>query len=499
MSDDFGAAIVDAASTADSTPVTTNDSDVSPPSTDSTTTNNNSEFSVETAETSGAETEESSEHKETETHNADGSEKTLEQIEKFKANKTAKGSAEVAPQHVRNLLKQMREADPKNAQAVKDLHSSFERWNAVKNELGTAGVQGLRDFLNDVGAKTLPEARESLAQQSAMLETVKATDELLYTASPELWKNVVADLQATGHPEALGKLAASFAQTLKENDVDAFYSELAKPLTLAGMDEAGLPAALNSLHKALVAGDMNTAKAITKSIADFYVTLRDENGEKAKISKERQQWEQEKSAKETESQKAERTKIEQGIAEQCDKVNNTLLGKFLGGFLRLPFFREFPRETLIDLGNGIKERLYASLKADKNYQTAMTSLWKAKTLDREKMVQVHQTKLQEIGERIVRETVQQRYPSYAKGGMSAGRAAASADKKVAGVKAAAQSISTMRPIYVASRPENLIRDSVTVGGKTYDANALQTLQITGRGFVRSGDGKSLKVVSWRKA
>lgn len=442
--------------------------------------------------------EDSTKGKETETHNEDGSEKTPEQQEDFKAKAE---NREPLPAEIRSALKALREADPKNAAAVKALHGSWERWNAAKEMLGTgegSGIVGLKQLLSAVGAKDLPALSQAYIEQSQMIESVKGTDELLYAADPVLSENVYEDMKAQGKEAMYGKVVSNFVEHLKTADPNAFYDNVAKPLFLQSMDEAKIPGALNALHKALVSGDTETAKAITKNIADFYIQLRDENGEKSKISKERQAWEQERSSKETESQKAERTKVESGIAEECDKQNNVQLGKYLGAFLRLPFFKDFPYETKVDLGNGIKDRLYATLKADKAYQTAMSTQWKMKTLNKAQMVQIHTSKLQEIGERIVRETIKNRYPGYAKGGSAAGKAAAAVVKKEAGTKAAAQSLSTMKPIYIASRPENLVRDSITVGGKTYQAEDLRTLQVMGRGFTKTPDGKGFRFVTWRR-
>jgi len=166
--------------------------------------------------------------------------------------------------------------------------------------------------------------------------------------------------------------------------------------------------------------------------------------------------------------------------------------------LKMPFFKDFPRETLIDLGNGIKERLYSALKADKAYQTQMTAMWKQKTPDRAKMLQYHQAKVDSIAHDVVTKTVQNRYPGYAKGGSAAGKAAAAVIKKENTAKTEQASVASGRPIYVATRPESLVREPIKVGGKEYSASDLVTLQIMGRGFVKSGDGKSYKFITWRK-
>ena len=66
------------------------------------------------------------------------------------------------------------------------------------------------------------------------------------------------------------------------------------------------------------------------------------------------------------------------------------------------------------------------------------------------------------------------------------------------MKAATQSVATGKPIYVASRPTNLVREPIKVGGRDYSSSDLQVMQITGRGFVKTTDGKSVKFVTWRK-
>jgi hypothetical protein len=445
--------------------------------------------------------EDSTEGAETELKNSDGSDKSPEQQKAFKEAAAAKGGIDASIVEQRSALKALKELDGgKYAKAVASLHGAAERWAATKELLSNGpdgGINGLKQYFQALGVKDLPSAVENLRSTNSMLEAVRSSDEALYAADPILSENVYDDMQAQGKEGMYGKVVSNFVQHLKEADSAAYYDQVAKPLFLQGMDEAGMPGALNSLHKALLANDMATAKAITKNIADFYVNLRDEQGESAKISKERAAWEKERGSKEAESAKAARTATENSVAEDCEKQSNVELGKFLGQFLRLPFFKDWSRETKIDLGNGIKEKLYRDLKADSRYQSSMKSLWSAKTVDRAKMVQVHTSWLQQHGDALVRGVVQTRYPGYARGGSAAGRAASATANKTAATKAATQSIENMRPIYVASRPTNLVRDSVKVGGKTFDTNQLQVLQIGGKGFTRGANGQ-LRFVTWRK-
>lgn len=446
--------------------------------------------------------------KETETKNADGTDKTPEEQAAFKEKSAAASKpTEATPANVRNALKTMRDADPKNAGVVKELHGAFERWTAAKQIFpkGVAEMQEAKAFIDSVGG---PDGYQKM---QGMIDQVTATDELLYAADPKLWDNVIEDLKANNHPEALGQLAPSLLQKLKEHDSDAFYNTTI-PVVADALKEVHMDSFVSQFNAALTEKNdknevvPNIAKiaSLVKSITDWYTDLdKDAKARTATPTEtpERKKFLAEKAAFEktkTDAASEDKKKFETGVAEDCDKHNNRSLGKVLGGFLKMPFFKDFPYETKVDLGNGIKDRLYAALKADKAYQTQMNAMWKSKTPDRAKMIQYHQAKVDSIATDIVTKTIQNRYPGYAKGGSAAGKAAAAVVKKETAQKAATQSVATGKPIYVASRPENLVRESIKVGGKDYSASDLVTLQIMGRGFVKSGDGKSFKFITWRK-
>lgn len=449
--------------------------------------------------------------KETETHNADGTEKTPEEQAAFKtaaASKAASDKAlEATPANVRTALKTMRDADPKNAGVVKELHGAFERWNAAKAVFpkGVQEMQEAKAFIELTGG---PEGYQKMQDSIAQ---VIATDELLYAADPKIWDNVLEDLKQSGHPEAYGKLAPSFLDKLKATDSSAYYSAI-QPHFHEGLKEVHMDAFVKQFNEALAvknekgesAPDLKQITGLVKSITDWYNDV-EKTAAAAKTtpvdSPERKKFLEEKAAFDKtvkDSQQADRTKFETGVAEDCDKHNNRSLGKVLGGYLRLPYFKDFPYETKVDLGNGIKSNLYAALKADNAYQTQMSAMWKMKTPDRAKMIQYHTAKVDSIAADIVRQTVQNRYPGYAKGGSAAGKAAAAVVKKENATKAATQSVASGKPIYVAARPENLVREAIKVGNKDYSASDLVTLQIMGRGFVKTPDGKGFKFITWRK-
>ena len=126
--------------------------------------------------------------------NADGSDKTPEQQEAFKTAAAARAESdktlESAPATVRAALKAMRDADPKNAGVVKELHGAYERWGAAKT-IFPKGVEEMREakaFIDAVGGP------EGYQKSQDMINQVLASDELLYAADPKIWDNVIEDL-----------------------------------------------------------------------------------------------------------------------------------------------------------------------------------------------------------------------------------------------------------------------------------------------------------------
>jgi hypothetical protein len=494
-------AVLDSAAAAVETPTETQTTEVETPVEGSETQTTEVETPVEGSETQTTETEST---------NADGSEKTEEEKVAFKE-KEAKAKADksidtkATPENVRKALKAMRDSNPANAAVAKELHGAYERFNAYKAEFSTVtAAKEAKAFIESVGG---PEGYQKMQEA---LDSVTAVDEMLYAADSKIWDNVIEDLKANGHPEALGELAPAFLEKLKAHDVDAFYNTTI-PVVANALKEVHMDSFVSQFNAALAEkndkGEVvpNVAKitSLVKSITDWYNDLNNdaktrtttptETPERKKFLAEKAAFEKTKADATTEDRK----KFESGVAEECEKKNNISLGKILGGFLKMPFFKDFPYETKVDLGNGIKERLYAALKADNAYQTMMSGMWKQKTPDRAKIVQYHEAKLNSIATDIVTKTIQARYPNYAKGGSAAGKAAAATVKKETAAKAATQSVNTGKPIYVASRPTNLVRDPIKVGGKDYTSSDLVTLQITGRGFVKTPDGKSVKFVTWR--
>lgn len=386
------------------------------------------------------------------------------------------------PGKVREQLKAWRDADPENkeaAAAVKTLHNSYERWEASKAIFpkGISEMKQAASFIKEVGGhEGWAATQESLAQ-------VEASDQLLYEGSPDLISNVVEDLKAAGKLDSLGKMAPSFLDAVKQNDPEGYYKAFA-PHLLSGLREAGVPSVINSLARALSSGDTAQAKSLVAGVATWFNKLNDRTesektdplaAERKKLADERTSFE---SGKVKEAQTA--------IASSLEKSNNSILGSELKGYLKSPFFKAFSRENLVPLGNQIKSDLYATLKADKVYQTQMKALWAAKTPDRAKIAEYHTNKLKDIAALTVRNAVQRLYPGYARGGSAAGRVASAEAKKAADTKANAQAVATGKPQYVAVKPKWEEID--------WTKDPKEYLYIAGKAYLR-GSGK---LVTWRR-
>ena len=179
---------------------------------------------------------------------------------------------------------------------------------------------------------------------------------------------------------------------MKATDETAYY-EAFKPHFFDGLKASNVGAFVTQFNAALAAKDatgaskpdMDTIAKLVGAITGWYGDLEKEAKNKTTApvdTPERKKFLTEKAAFEktrTEDNQRKQQEFENSVATEADHKNNIILGKVLGGFLKMPFFKDFPYETKVDLGNGIKERLYAALKADKAYQIQMDAMWKQKT------------------------------------------------------------------------------------------------------------------------
>ena len=441
------------------------------------------EAGAEVVDTPAAGAEEIKDGEEGSKNNADGTPR-----EKVATDADLPGS-KATPQNVRQALKALRDADPKNAAIVKELHGAYERHGAYAKVFAkVSDAVDAKTFIDSVGGQ------EGVDSLKAVNDMALASDEMLYAGDPKLIENIVADLKSEGKIEALGKMAPAFLDALKTNDEKGYYAAFS-PHFLAGIDKVNLPGAIGAIVAALKPGTdgkiseaaIKEATEVAAGMSAWYQGLKQQAAAAKKpvaddVNPERVKFEAEKTTYE-EGKKADFNK---GVATEADKYNNRALGKVLAPFLRTAFFKDFPRETLIDLGNGIKSRLFATLKADAVYQKQMDAMWKAKSPDKAKILEYHNAKVDSIAEDIVRGTVQARYPGYAKGGKAAGKAAAAAAKTTAAATVDAAAAATGKPVYVAVKPKWEAID--------HDKDPKDLMFIAGKAYLK-GSGK---LVTWRK-
>jgi len=381
------------------------------------------------------------------------------------------------------LLKQIREgADPNSEDgkatiaAVKQLHQAFEREREYRTAFGNVNAaRNAAAFIKEIGG------REGWAQTQQTIQSIQESDSLLYAGDPKLLDNIIEDLKSEGKVEAFGQLAPAFLDKLKSIDNAAFYKAFA-PHFRAELHACEVPHAINSVYRALATNNVAGAKQILENMASWYSNL-DNVIEKAnRMDPERERFKQEKVN--WENTKTQERNAE--IAKEADSFNNRELGKHLAAYLRMPFFKGFPKETLTIVGTQLKSNLFNDLKADKTYQLQMKALWHAKNPDKAKIVEYHRAAVESRAERIVRETVQQLYPGYARGGSAAGRIAASAQKRGAEQQAAATATAQGKPVQILNKPawENI----------DWSKDPKQLNYIAGRAWLKSG-----KFVTWRRA
>jgi len=409
--------------------------------------------------------------------------------------------APVRDKEVAEYLKNLKAENPRLAKALRD--SYFGQQAFQKEFKSIKELQSFKSFIAEhvPGAdwKNPDSVVESIQNLTATVQSVQETDAAVLAGDPSVVSQVLQDCLEARKPESFAKLGEAFLEQMRNTpELSDYYYDAVREILVSSFNEVGLPRALNSIGAYLENGNTEGARKVLAEVAQWYNSnvyqpasqKIAQKSEGAKISAERARWEQERSQQ-------ERTTLKTTVATEAERVNNQTLGAELKSYLALPFFKTLPLTTKQDLARGIKAELYERLQNDKSYQKQMTSLFGAKSPSKDSILNVHSNLLKSIAADVVKTVIEKRYPNYAKGGSAAGRVAAAKAKSDAGAKAAQRSINDLKPIYVATKPTNLVRDSITVGGKEYSKSDLEMLMITGKGFTKGMDGK-LRFVTWRK-
>ena len=380
--------------------------------------------------------------------------------------------ARTNPAAVRSALKKLRDMGPEFAPIARQLNNSFGREIAYKNVFPkVADAQNAKALLDAVGGQ------EGFVALQENVKAIQATDAKLYAGDPSVLDDIIEDMRSEGKIDAFGKLASPFLEKLRATDEKAYFAAM-KPHFYQGLRDVGLPNVVANLIQSLQGEQPNVAQAqqILNQMKEWFDDLGAsvDTASKQNLDPERKAFEQERQQFASERQKEFQT----GVAAACDSHNNTALGSALKQYLKLPFFKGWSRESLVDLGAGLKQQLYSELGADKAYQTQMDAFFAQKSPDKDKIQRFHQAKVDSMAQRIVKDLLNRRYPGFQK---QQGAAAKPAAKPAA--TAQAQPGNPTKPQYVQSKPDwNDIN---------WDMDPTQRHYITGRAVLKNG-----RFVSW---
>lgn len=421
----------------------------------------------------------------TEIEGSEGVEQTEGQTEGQQKTQGQVTPAEKSAGQIRQLLKNMRDADPspENTAVVKQLHQAYERAQAFQKEF-PLGVRQARE-LNAV----IQAHGGNVAGISETLASIAASDELLYAGDPRLMDNIVEDLKSSGNLEALGKLGPSFLEKLRSVDAPAYYKTLA-PHFLAGINEVGLigangGGAINELINAYNSGDKPAMAKLLNGIVNWYNGLRETAGEvKGKPSQPQQEWEREKADFQT-KQTQEKWG---GVVSEAQKLNRTTLGGAFKGFIP----KGLPAKTLTHIGNTALQMLSKELSQDSAYQSTVNSLKQRAISDpavRQQLIDFHRNAVSTRAQHIVQETLDT---------LNIKRSNTPAQNRVAVGQIKSSNPATQGrqvPVNVPTKPKDLVWDDA-IAKKIGGADSA-TLLIAGKGILKTAGG-GYRLVSWRR-
>jgi hypothetical protein len=381
--------------------------------------------------------------------------------------------ARTNPAAVRAALKALRDSDPKMAPIARQLNDAFGRYNAYKSVFPkVADAQNARALLDAVGGD------EGLTALQERTKSFAATDQKLYAGDPSVLDDIIEDMKSEGKIDAFGKLASPFLEKLRATDEKAYFAAM-KPHFFQGLRDVGFQNVLQGIIENLSGEtpNVNNAKAIASQMANWYEDLKAsvDTASKQNLDPERQAFEQERTKFQTERQKEFQT----SVANECDSHNNKALGSALKSYLSMPFFKGWSRESLVDLGAGLKQQLFSELGADKTYQAQMDAFFSQKSPDKGKITAYHTAKVDTMAKRIVKDLLNRRYPGFAKAQGTVGKAPA----KLVAASQGAQPGQPAKPTYISSKPA---WDDIN-----WDLDPTQRHYITGRAVLKNG-----KFVSW---
>lgn len=379
--------------------------------------------------------------------------------------------ARTNPDAIRKALRSLRDSSPEHAPIARQLNDIVGREAAYKQVFPkVADAKQAKFILDSVGGS------DGLAELQATIKSVNETDTRLYSGDGKVLDDLLSDMKSAGKGEAFGKLASPFLDRLAEHDPKAYAAAL-RPRVVENLVQSGLPDMLAAFDEALSAvgadgkpaPNIELIKGLVKEIQRWFNAEKSAvDGMKKSVSDpDRQAFEAERTQFQSERQKA----FESEVTGDWNRVNNQALGEALKPYLKLPFAKNWTDKTKISIAREITNNLLSELSSDKTYQSQMDAFWSESKPDKSKIINYHRGKLDLMAKRVVRETLEARYPGFSsvKGAPSPNGA-----KKPAVVAAPAPG----KPIYQTSKPKEADVD--------WDRDPNQLLYITGRYYDKRG-------------
>lgn len=388
MADDFGALLADV-----SAPANLNDG----------TTSLNTD---QTTDDSGAVVTTQDQGDKTDASQQNDADQNQDQNKDDQGDKSDKGADDkpLSPSKVQAALKALRESGGENAKIaghLKDVYGRYQGYTKVFPKV--ADAQLAKTTLDAVGG------REGLSKIQETVANVNATDAALYAGKKEVIQNLYEDCVANQHPEAFGKLAPHFLDTLEAKDAAAYEAAMA-PRHLKFLDSVAFPNVVNSLGKALQAKDTEAALSIVKEMARFYNDFKD--GIKQPAAKpEQEAWEKEKE----EFHNNQKQEFNNSVGKSALETNNKAIIDALKPYFKgNPYFKNWTSRMVNNLGGDIQRELVSQLKKDGDYQAQMKALWSVAKPNRDEILRYHKSVVDLKVAQVTKEVLDKDYTGYAR-------------------------------------------------------------------------------------
>ena len=359
-------------------------------------------------------------------------------------------------------------AEAKALPDQKAIHETLKAFYAEATPEGKEKLQKLNSDIRDLytahkeALSASKDVSEVVTSAKELQELVQASDELVYSADPQIVSNIFDDIVATnGNAEAFDKLVPAFVDKLKETNPKAYYEQHVAPIYQHALESTGMVEAVRNLIKSYNAGDQAALRTGIEGIAKHLEDV----GSKV---------EQHKVAAETAKAEKIATETRSQLEADMSLDSKKALGAALRPHLLNTELGTYPRETLVTLSRYILQDANAKLDSDRTFNALLQKLYKAG--DIEGVKKAGREKIQSLAAEIVEGAIKRVYPN----GLSKRSASASVSQ------GSYRDIPEGKALIVKAKPANLLRS---------EKNA-SLMEIRGCGYAVVNGKKQL--VSWRK-